>query len=1256
MQQSKAPHISEQEAKDRLEQQAGLSFEYAHAQYNKNLKQWSFAVKNKAGAVVFSAVSFKDFAPYRALAQHLNTSFEEVLDRYVFVYGAQHECGQGQDDERYCLIDKGWLKVSGIEEAFIKKFGQYRKDYEMHDELWVLTIDGSECSSATYKKHPKPGWPPRAERAAFALEELESQALQLALTAFLTPAEQPLSTSDKEPSTEPPQTAPHSQKPVQPTEPAVSNTDTGKPKKQNEHKGTAQDESETSEIIFPDEEDIRAAMLEVDKFIEDICASTPKVEIELPEGITVGEQDDADDLYNIAINYQNGLGGLKQDKTTALECYRKAADKGHADAMNMIGRYYGEGWGDLKKDEAAALEWCRKAADAGSVSAMYNIAVYYQNGLGGLKADKATALEWYRKAADKGDADAMYEIGTYYSKGVGGLKKDETTAIEWFRKAAAQGNSAAKNIINQYDNKGRTPLLAIRLQEIREFLEMFDFPRRLGLLALLIYFITLLYPLLIINDTVKAFKYYDKGDKVTALTWFRKAADKGHTAAMNMIGRYYEEGWGGLKQDKAAALEWFRKAADAGNEGSMNEIAEYYEQGKGGLKKDEAAALEWYRKAADVGDADAMVRISKYYVLGLGGLKKDEATALEWFRKSGLGNLNRTDSNSQVMYKIAKYYDAQLWDQATALEWYHKAADAGNATALYNIAVYYAYGFGGLKADKAAAVEWYRKAANAGNLDAMNMMGRYYHEGWGGLKQDKAAALEWFRKAADAGDSAALYNLAGYYEDGSGGLKADKAAALEWYCKAADAGNADAMVRISKYYVLGLGDLKKDDKTALEWFRKSGLGNLNSTDSNSQVMYKIAKYYDAQLWDKATALEWFRKAADAGNADAMYNLAIYYADGSGGLKADQAAAVEWYRKAANAGNAAAMNMMGRYYDEGWGGLKKDEAAALEWYRKAADAGNADALYNLAICYADGSGGLKADKAAALEWYRKAADKGHAAAMYEIGTYYSKGLGGLKKDEVSALEWFRKAADKGNVAAMELIIAYYSKAWERLTKLKQQSGKYDANPDDAAAMNKIAKYYEKGWGGLKQDETAALEWYRKAADIGHTDAMNKIAEYYEQGKGGLKADEAAALEWYHKLADEGYTVAMNKIAEYYRQGRGGLKEDTAAALEWYRKSADEGNAAAAEMVKELETHTATDKSTAIGNRKKASIYFKKIFRFDRYWAISLIIYLVGSVSELIRSFFDSDTAKKRFFILSSVSITAFGLLILYSALTFYAMYI
>ena len=652
MQQSKAPHISEQEAKDRLEQQAGLSFEYAHAYYNKNLKQWSFAVKNKAGAVVFSAVSFKDFAPYRALARHLNTSFEEVLDRYVFVYGAQHECGQGQDDERYCLIDKGWLKIADIEEAFIKKFGQYRKDYEMHDELWVLTIDGSECSSSTYKKHPKPGWPPKAERAVLVLGKLESQALQLSFDAFLTPTEQPLSTSDKEPSTEQPQTAPHSQKPAQPAQTAVSDTDTGKPKKpakpdgsgtdtgkpkkQNEHKGGAKPEHGKSRT--------KAAPPESDES----CAGTPKVEAEVPKDITVGEQGDADDLYNTARNYQYGSGGLKKDESTAL-------------------------------------------------------------GLPGVE-------DLFFEAADAGNADAT-------------------------------------KIINQYDNKGRAPLLAICLQEIREFLSackelINDHPPRLVLLAVMIYLIMGLWISSIIRDRNKAFNYHNNGDKATALVWFRKAAAKGDAGAMNMMGLYYSLGLGGLKEDEAAALEWFRKAADAGDAGAMYMIGQYYDEGWGGLKKDEVTALEWYRKAADAGSVSALYNIAGYYEDGSGGLKKDKAIALEWYRK---------------------------------------AADAGDAGAMNMIGQYYAEGLGGLKKDDKTALEWYRKAADKGHADAMNMIGRYYDEGWGGLEEDKAAALEWYRKAADAGSVFALYYIATYYEDGSGGLKADKATALEWYRKAADA-------------------------------------------------------------------------------------------------------------------------------------------------------------------------------------------------------------------------------------------------------------------------------------------------------------------------------------------------------------------------------------------------------------------------------------------------------------------------------------
>jgi hypothetical protein len=35
-------------------------------------------------------------------------------------------------------------------------------------------------------------------------------------------------------------------------------------------------------------------------------------------------------------------------------------------------------------------------------------------------------------------------------------------------------------------------------------------------------------------------------------------------------------------------------------------------------------------------------------------------------------------------------------------------------------------------------------------------------------------------------------------------------------------------------------------------------------------------------------------------------------------------------------------------------------------------------------------------------------------------------------------------------------------------------------------------------GVKQDHAAALQWYRKAADLGHAKSMTKIGHYYEDG--------------------------------------------------------------------------------------------------------------------------------------------------------------
>ena len=61
------------------------------------------------------------------------------------------------------------------------------------------------------------------------------------------------------------------------------------------------------------------------------------------------------------------------------------------------------------KDYAKAYEWWKKAADKGHVNAMYWLGSLYKNGQG-VTRDYAKAREWFAKAADKGNEDAKKRL------------------------------------------------------------------------------------------------------------------------------------------------------------------------------------------------------------------------------------------------------------------------------------------------------------------------------------------------------------------------------------------------------------------------------------------------------------------------------------------------------------------------------------------------------------------------------------------------------------------------------------------------------------------------------------------------------------------------------------------------------------------------------------------------------------------------------------------------------------------------------
>jgi hypothetical protein len=109
---------------------------------------------------------------------------------------------------------------------------------------------------------------------------------------------------------------------------------------------------------------------------------------------------------------------------------------------------------------------------------------------------------------------------------------------------------------------------------------------------------------------------------------------------------------------------------------------------------------------------------------------------------------------------------------------------------------------------------------------------------------------------------------------------------------------------------------------------------------NLGLLYQSASV--AQDFTKARA--WYEKAAVEGDARAMFNLGLLYANGQG-VTQDYVKARDWYEKAADKGDALAMSALGSLYANGLG-APKDDTKARRWFEKAADNGDENAKVQL----------------------------------------------------------------------------------------------------------------------------------------------------------------------------------------------------------------------------------------------------------------------------------------------------------------------
>ena len=141
-------------------------------------------------------------------------------------------------------------------------------------------------------------------------------------------------------------------------------------------------------------------------------------------------------------------------------------------------------------------------------------------------------------------------------------------------------------------------------------------------------------------------------------------------------------------------------------------------------------------------------------------------------------------------------------------------------------------------------------------------------------------------------------------------------------------------------------NIKPDQQLALRAMADSG-----DTRAMLGLAY-ISLNPEQDSYNLEEAVGYLTRAADAGAADAQYELAKLYEKGLG-VTADPARALALYQQAAAQNFPDAVNDMGFIYYQGGLGLSPDPAKALEYFAQAADLRQPEAMFNYASLIDEG---------------------------------------------------------------------------------------------------------------------------------------------------------------------------------------------------------------------------------------------------------------------------------------------------------------
>lgn len=310
--------------------------------------------------------------------------------------------------------------------------------------------------------------------------------------------------------------------------------------------------------------------------------------------------------------------------------------------------------------------------------------------------------------------------------------------------------------------------------------------------------------------------------------------------------------------------------------------------------------------------------------------------------------------------------------------------------------------------------------------------------------------------------------------------------------------------------------------------------------SEAKDQRAVKKYRDLLIGE---ALKVMRKLATQGDAldEAQFFLANCYGTGTLGLQVDHERAYHLYLQAAKQNHAAACYRVAVCNEIG-AGTRREPPRAAAFYRKAASLGDTAAMYKLGMILLNGTLGEARNPREAIGWLKRAgeqADTENPHALHELGLLFENPTGQIVPfDPVYARNLFTQAAHLGYTQSQFRLgqcfeygaltcpvdprrsIAWYTKAAEK------------GDPEAELALS--GWYLTGSEGVLKQSDSEAYLWARRAANKGLAKAEYAVGYYAEVGI-GIKQDVEFAKRWYMRAAAQGNKRAMNRLTEMKRMG-------------------------------------------------------------------------------------------------------------------------